>query len=257
MGYKKLVVFGNNAELYEYERDLGIHRGGNRKRKSNDDLPSVVTDGEALLQEERRLGKRKDSAQRASVAFKRLVLSNLDGGERPLLVTLTHAENITSLRQGYENYTSFIQSLRRKYGKTFKYICVPEFQRRGSVHFHALFWGLPTHLFLSERQTRELANLWGHGYIFLKETDGADAIANYLSKYMAKAFLDPRLKNKKAFCASRNVLRPIEIKGASPIWPVLDDYGVIEDSPVLDETYDTSWLKKCHHRIFKIKNDNS
>src|SRR5665213_1150604 len=104
MGYKKLVVFGNNAELYEYERDLGIqiHGRGGRKPKADVNLPDLATDGETALQEERRLGKRKDNAHRASVAFKRLVLSNLDGLENPLLITFTHAENLTDLRQGYE-----------------------------------------------------------------------------------------------------------------------------------------------------------
>ncbi len=256
MGYKKLVVFGNNAELYEYERDLGlrVYKRGIRRPKSDVNLPDLATDGETALQEERRLGKRKDNAQRASVAFKRLVLSNLDGIEQPLLVTLTHAENLTDLKCGYKNYTTFIQALRYKFGKTFKYICVPEFQKRGSVHFHALFWGLPTHLFFSERKTRELANLWGHGYIFLKETDGNEKLSSYLVKYMAKAFLAPELKNQKAFIASRNCKRPVSIGGIDAISLVLDDYLGENAIAYREQTYDTHYLGKCRNRSYIPKN---
>jgi hypothetical protein len=249
MGYKKLIVFGNNAELYEYEKNLGIHRGGRRRAKSNDDLPDMATSGEAVLQE-RSLGKRKDSAQRASVAFRRLVLSNLDGVERPLLVTLTHAENLTDLKQGYKNYTSFIQALRYKFGKTFKYVCVPEFQRRGSVHFHALFWGLPTGVFLSERKTRLLAGLWGKGFVFLKETDGNEKLSSYLVKYMAKAFMSPELKNQKAFVASRNCKRPVSIGGVDALYFVLDDYLGTDAVVYRDRTYETHYLGKCRNRSY-------
>ncbi len=252
MGYKKLVVFGNNAELYEYEKDLGIHRGG-RKHATHTPVPSVATDGEALLQEERRLGKRQDSAKRASVAFKRLVLSNLDGTENPLLITLTHAENLTDLTSGYKHYTAFIQALRYKFGKTFKYICVPEFQKRGSVHFHALFWGLPVGIFLSERKTRFLAGLWGQGYVFLKETDGHEKLSSYLVKYMAKAFLAPELKNQKAFVASRNCKRPVSIGGIDAISWVLDDYLGADAIAYREQTYDTQYLGKCRNRSYETR----
>ena len=252
MGYKKLIVFGNNAELYEYEKNLGIHRSNRGKRKSNDDLPDMVVGGETALQE-RRLGKRKDNSQRASMAFRRLVLSNLDGVERPLLITLTHAENLTDLRQGYKNYTSFIQALRYKYGKLFRYISVPEFQKRGAVHFHALFWGLPFELFLSERKTRTLATIWGKGFVYLKETDGNEKLSFYLSKYMAKAFMDIRLKNQKAYVASRNCLRPYVVGGIENVSWLIDDYLGTDIPEINEKRFSTAWLGECRFRHFHLK----
>jgi hypothetical protein len=252
MGYNKIIIYGNNIETYEYEKDI-IVLGGRRKHKLSADArdESLGADGKNTLSSGQ-LGKRQDNARRASLAFRRLVGANLGKPPSPLLATLTYGKNFTNLARAYRHYSSFVQALRHKFGKDFRYICVPEFQKRGAVHFHALVWGLPTEVFLLERKTRTLAGLWKQGFVYLKETDGNDKLSFYLSKYMAKAFVDARLKNQKCYVASRNVLRPQILGGSFPLWPILDDYGV-DETPVIDKTYDTNYLKKCRYRLFKIK----
>jgi hypothetical protein len=225
-----------------------------RKPKSNHDSESLGADRKDSLSEEQ-LGKRQDNAWRARLAFRRLVASNLSRTQPPLLITLTYKENITDIVLGYEDYRSFVQALRYKYGKNFKYTCVPEFQKRGAVHFHALFWGLPSEVLLQERDTRTIARIWGKGFVYIKQTDGDGRLSSYLAKYMSKAFIDKRLKNKKAYVASRNVDRPVVVKGFSPIWPVLDDYVGDNNPPVSERKYDTKWLGTCRHRLFKIPLD--
>jgi hypothetical protein len=200
------------------------------------------------------LGKRSDNARRASLAFRRIVASNLGGSTRPLLVTLTYRDNFTDLARAYKHLTTFIQSLRSKFGKNFKYVVVPEFQKRGAVHFHALVWGLPEEIFLRERETRILAEIWGRGYVYLKETDGDEKLSFYLSKYMAKAFIDPRLKNQKCYVASRNIQRPIVQTGPFYIPVVLEEFGVTEEA-ILDRTYQTKWLGEGRYRLFKLNHD--
>jgi hypothetical protein len=158
---------------------------------------------------------------------------------------------------GYQDYRSFVQSLRHAYGKAFKYICVPEFQERGAVHFHALFWALPEELYLQERQTRELAHRWRKGFVYMKMTDGDGRLSSYLTKYMSKAFIDPRLKNKKAYVTSRNIARPQVISDVSPLWPILEDYAVDEQKPVFDRAYYTLYLGECRYRLFKIPSDDT
>jgi len=255
MGYNKIISYGDFVDVYEYERDIVRVGSPHPRTRSAPRDEGVGVDGQAALQDERRekiLGRRSDNARRASLDFRRIVTANLSGSERPVLVTPTYKENQCDLATGYRHFSAYIQALRYRYGATFKYIGVPEFQKRGAVHFHALFWGIPEEVFLSERQTRTLAGLWGHGFIYLKQTDGNEKLSFYLTKYMAKAFIDPRLKNQKSYVASRNILRPRVHKGLPYLWPILDDYP-IEDEPLVDRSYTTRHLGKGRFRIFKLR----
>ena len=248
--YTKIIRYGNFIELYEYEKapEIMVRRSG-RTREVDVDNKNLGTDGEDSLSEGQ-LGRRQDNARRVALVFRRLVSCNLSGPCPPLFITFTYKEEVTDITIGYQDYRSFMQALRYKYGETFKYICVPEFQKSGRVHFHTLFWGLPSELFIQERETRTIAMIWGKGFIDMKETDGNDKLSYYLAKYMAKAFKDSRLKNQKAYVASKNILRPIIDSGFFPAWPLLDDYLVDENNPEFDRSYDTKWLGNCRHRLF-------
>ena len=260
MGYNKIISYGNTLEVYEYEKDIVKLVG--RKRR-NYETPDVHMDlgasGEDTLSDQEgtaKRGKRSDNARRATLAFRRIIASNLGGPALPILVTLTYADNFTDLAGAYKHLTAFNQSLRYRFGKAFSYVLVPEFQKRGAVHFHALYWRLPSELVHKERETRILAQIWGHGFVFLKETDGDERLSHYLAKYFTKAFEDPRLKNQKSYVASRNIKRPVIQQGPFLMSTVLDEYGVI-DEPIVDKTYQTKWLGEGRFRLFKFNNDKS
>lgn len=254
MGHVKIISYSNILEIYEYEYDIIrlVGRGEGKRKVIAGDKDMGIGRKNTLQKgdDSNSLGKRPDNARRASMAFRRIVASNLGGSSRPILVTLTYRDNLTDLKRAYRHYSSFVQSLRHKYGKTFKYICVPEFQKRGAVHFHALFWGIPEEVFLLERRTRTLAKIWGKGFVYLKETDGDQKLSFYLSKYMTKAFLDPRLKNQKSYVASRNIKRPLIQSGSFPVNEILHQFGVIGE-PVIDKSYLTKWLGRGRYRIYE------
>jgi len=260
MGYNKIIISGNNFEVYEYEKDIVVLAGGSRRNHVHPSVDvDLGTDGEDPLSEQRsaaKMGKRADNARRAAMVFRRIVSCNLVGSRKPTLLTLTYADNFTDLAGAYRHLTAFIQSLRYRFGKAFSYVLVPEFQKRGAVHFHALIWGLPKEVFHTERETRVLQTLWGHGFVFLKDTDGNEKLAFYLAKYFTKAFLDPRLKNQKSYVASRNIKRPIIQKGPFLIPVVLEEYGITEDA-LVDSTYSTKWLGEGRYRLFKFNNAES
>ncbi len=251
--YKKIIRYGNNLETYEYSREPQLVARRKRIRPQHDGDNGLGIDREDHLSSERRLAQRRNNAWRAMVAFRRLVISNLSGDENPVLVTITYKENQTDIRVGYKNFRSFNQALRNKFGKNFRYISAPEFQTRGAVHFHSLFWGLPAEIFLQERETRTLMNMWGHGFVYYKFTDGHEKLSTYLSKYMSKAFIDPRLENQKAYVASRNILRPEIVRGTFPLWPIIDDFEEGKESIVIERSYETKYLGTCRHRLFKTK----
>ena len=240
MTYIKTITYGDNIEIYQYDHKPPPHIvGKKRKEKIEPD-------------EERKFEKRKDNAIQAQRNFRRLVGANLSSS--PLLISLTYKENMENITTAYKDHKSFIQALRYEFGKDIKYIAVPEFQKRGAVHFHSLFWGLPREVFLKEKETRHIAEMWGHGFIDVIETDGHGKISSYLAKYMAKAFTDRRLRNQKAYATSRNVTRPVVEKDGL-ILPLL--YAHVEENalPIIDSRYNTKWLGNCHYRHFaKTKN---
>lgn len=261
MSYIKVTTYGDYVEINEYEYDLIRNydgRSGGRTDFIGDD--NLGTSGEDSLSEgdsTDEVGRRSDNARRASMAFRRLVSANLGRGSTPpILATLTYRSNFTDLSAAYKHYSAFAQSLRRKFGHEFKYLCVPEFQKRGAVHFHAFFWGLPEELFLLERKNRTLAQIWSHGFVDLKRTDGAGALAGYLTKYLTKAYEDPRLKNQKAYVASRNIIRPEVFAGNFNADSILFELGVTSEPEYTNE-YNTKWFGRATFRKYKVDHDKS
>ena len=261
MSYIKIINSGSTVETYEYEYDLVRKYGGSRKRGSEALSDSdVAFSGEDSLPERNSsasMGKRPDNARRASLAFRRIVSSNLGGGfTLPVLVTLTYADNFTDLKGAYKHFSNFINTCRRRFGREFKYVCVPEFQKRGAVHFHALFWGIPEEVLFLERKNRTVRGIWGFGHVFIKRTDGASALAFYLAKYFTKAYLDPRLKNQKSYVASRNIRRPEVFAGNFNLKNVLFEMGVNGD-PEVERVYQTKYFGEGRYQLFTISHDES
>lgn len=256
MGYNKIITYGNIIETFTYARDLNIPPKTHRRNTRHAGIPGTSDDAGSIDRSADFEGKRKDNANRASMVFRQLVLANLTGTEYPLLLTATYRDNQTDLRLGYRDFGAFIQAMRHRFGKEWRYIAVPEFQKRGAVHFHALIWGLPQHILEEERSTRLVAGLWKHGFIYLKITDGNEKLSSYLTKYMAKSFVDKRLMNQKAYVCSRNLKRPQVVGHISKfsIDTYLEEYGAT--TPEMENTYDTRWLGQAQHRIYKISTEN-
>jgi len=256
MAYNKLIIYGNNLEIYEYEKNLPERLGKVQSiHASRIRVQGMDVGGNNESEREFDEGKRSDNSRRASMAFRRLVSANLTKSGNPVLITLTYSENIGSLERAYSDFRAFGQRCRYNFGQSFRYIAVPEFQKRGAVHFHALYWGLPPDIHIRERETRMVAALWSHGFVFIKPTDGNERLSSYLAKYMAKAFTDKRLKNQKAYTSSRNCLRPQVISGFAPVWPILDDW-VGDNLPCIEKVFMTKWLGKGRFRLFNLTPHN-
>ena len=245
MEYAKTIKYGDNLEIFQYEFKPRPKTG---EKKEN--LYYMKPSEDEIFE------KRADNILQTKRNFRRLVSAKLSN-EKPLIITLTYAENMTDIIIGWKDYRKFIQRLRNKFGGNFKYIATPEFQKRGAVHFHVLFWELPEEINpQDEKKNRVIAKVWGHGFIDISNTDGHEKLAGYLAKYMAKAFTDKRLKNQKAYMPSKNVKRPIVTKDAIVLYELMQNVGE-EDMPVIDKEYNTQYLGKCRYRLFKITNHNN
>lgn len=240
--YNKIIQTGDTIEIYQYENrpNTGPKRGRRKKKNSN-----LVN----LKPRERRF----DNVGRQKQSFRRLVRANTRESEPPMLVTLTYG-GIVEIQQGYNDFNKFIKRLRHTFGKSFRYIAVPEFQDRGSVHFHSLFWGLPERLASNERKTREIAHTWNLGFVDIRLTDGSPKLIGYLTKYMTKSLTDVRLGGKKAYTCSRNVQRPVTHRNSivfdysKEIWGI----DLSTDEPIQNRHFHTEWLGRANYKRYKI-----
>lgn len=260
MGYNKVIIYGDNVELYEYENTIQYNGRRSQKTKSNnrdEHLETLLNDRTGDSEQE--VKRRQDNATRCTMAFRRLVGANLGKSHNPLFVSFTYAENVTEIGQGYKDFKAFARRLNNKFkNETTRYICVPEFQKSGRLHFHALIWGLQTQeLAKTERLTRIFQKLWGKGFVDLVPTDGNIKLAGYLAKYMKKSFTDYRLKNKKAYRTSTNIKRP-EIRKNELLLPYYHDvegYPNLSTMTILQKKeFMTQWLGKGKYTFYTDNN---
>jgi len=242
--YTKIIQSGTQIEVWNYEKEpIPITRRRKKRRYS--------------------YGRRYTrNVHRARSSFFRLVRANVSPESRPALLTLTMRE-IVSIGEGWKAFTYFANRL-RKARPEIAFVAVPEFQKRGAVHFHCLIWGFYDEEIARERDTRRIAELWGHGFIDIRATDGSPKLATYIAKYMFKAMWDERLLGKKSFSASRNLVRSVSVKNQASVAIIEAQiqgtrFGlageILEgvDKPLLplqEREYMTKWLGKCDYKVY-------
>lgn len=189
----KAVWSGSIVELYEYENS--ILKG----ETNNGSGRSVEAD------EENKERHRKNTLSRARRSVRRLINANADAwGEKPKFLTLTFAENVQDIKQANYEFKKFRQRLEYDLKIKLKYVVVIEFQKRGAIHYHVVFFNLPY------IQSSDLESIWGNGFIKINAISHVDNIGAYVTKYMTKANDDDRLKGKKSYFTSRGLNKPVE-----------------------------------------------
>lgn len=236
--YTKIVISGNELELYQYDKAPQPKRSTRKKSKISPFAGTLKL-------------RRWDNGNKTRKQFRRIVCANVAQGGSPALLTLTMLQ-VTSLHEAYGRLTTFFQLLRKK-GVTDRYIAVPEFQKRGAVHFHVLCWGRITDYVVNERHTRIIQNLWGLGYVDIIQTDGSPKLATYLSKYMSKALFDHRLSGQKAYSTSRAVLRPVSYNTQTAIDFIRSEFSLgVDNTPLHVRQFSTEWLGTCTYKKYVI-----
>jgi len=268
MGYCKIRFIGDTVQVYEYEKSLPIRR--------------KVRAADSYTKRNKKDATRSpDSIRRARQSFIRIVRSNLAGGGEPSLFTFTMHQKLPYSASSVI-FTRFIARLRRRAGKSFRYIAVPEFQKRGAVHWHVLLWGFPVeygcvgHMAIRrgkkvfvetcpperkcERKTRRISRLWLSGFVDAIATDGSPFLAGYLAKYMQKAMYDVRLSGKRAYYCAHNVLRPMSFgsdafsaSAALKLALFHADRETVDNSPVQEKEFTTEWLGRAIYKQFRLK----
>ena len=121
---------------------------------------------------------------------------------------------MTDLRRANGEFAKFVKRLKRYVGFSPQYVAVPEFQKRGAVHYHLL-------LNCPYIPADELARLWGKGFVKVNAIDNVDNLGAYVTKYMTKDNVDERLAGQKSYFMSRNLKKPEETTDGALIDEVL------------------------------------
>lgn len=242
--YTKVIKSGDIVEIFEYEKAPAIRP--RIKRSRPEPVEEAPTDERDSIAKQRRLDNLKRTRQR----FIRTVRSNLSRSSPPAFLTLTF-RGIVSIQDASPCLTRFTRRLSKYVQSDYRYIAVPEFQKRGSVHYHVLIWGLPEKLITTERQTRFIADLWGEGFIDIIKTDGSPKLAGYLAKYMVKSMNDDRLFSKKAYITSHSVKRPEYFKSSAIL-----DYSKllwgVDKTLVFYREFSTEWCGTARYKCYEL-----
>lgn len=150
---------------------------------------------------------REKVINRARRDLRRLINANVGmySGFTPKFVTFTFAENVIDIVYANNEWKKFIKRLKYYLDKDIKYVVVIEFQERGAIHYHAVFFNIPY------IRSDILFKLWGNGFIKINKIDDVDNVGAYVTKYMTKDNHDVRLQGKKSYFCSKGLYKPIDI----------------------------------------------
>lgn len=248
---RKVIISGNVFETFKFKfpikshknpKDLFDKRYGETEEEFKErvirELTKETENNTVILERKDDVPKLKKihekSLFRSKQAVRRIIFANAwkhkcypDGYYEPQFVTFTFAENIKDVKEANYLFNKYIKRLNYKLKKENKnsacYITVIEFQKRGAVHYHTIFFNLPLIDMRSEFQTGLFAETWGHGFIKVKHIKEAKGVASYLTKYLTKENMDIRLISKKKYFCSRNVRRPYIIKDLHRAQNMIDE----------------------------------
>lgn len=246
-GKKKIVVSNKVVEVYEYEHYFQYgERIKNPNEKGLKNIPKPKMN---------KLESRQLSNLRSKRNLKRIINSNVEIYKKnygkffpPIFLTMTFAENITDVKQANKKFTNFMKKFNYKiWGKKknkLKYAGVIEFQVRGAVHYHLVFFNLK---FIDKE---ELAKIWSHGAIEIEEAKDVSDVGTYICKYMSKNMDDSRLCGKKAYFTSRELKKPIELMEKNAVEAML--VYLKNFKSVFEKDYESEFMGKFKYSVFHL-----
>lgn len=191
----KIIKSGDMIEVYDYQYPV---RYGHKK------LLQRKINRQSSRAEEYRI----KSIVRAINRIRQLAYLNFTENDKFLTLTFNNEQSfdINDLSSCLPHLQRLTRHLRSRY-PNLKYIVVPEFQKRGAVHYHMLI-NLP---YLPEEQREKL---WPYGFSKVLAVKSTTHLALYLSKYLSKRFDDKRKKGHRLFYTSRGLKQPLTVYGS-------------------------------------------
>jgi hypothetical protein len=135
---------------------------------------------------------------------------------KPVVFSPTFRDNISDLDVAYSFFKKFILRMSVYFGDYLQYIAVPEYQKRGAVHYHIIIFNMPFTPY------SVLEKLWSYGSCNTHLLKNPFAEAKYITKYLSKTFLDTSFDGKRRYYRSRALKEPIIKYGDSVVKDEID-----------------------------------
>ncbi len=198
----------------------------------------------------------------------------------PKFLTLTFKDNVQDLSYSNNHFKNYIKRLNHMIKKKYKnyeglkYVCVIEFQKRGAIHYHVLFFNMP---FIHQSILKEK---WGLGSVYIEgfvknnkkvnftyskknkcfKTSGevVKNVGAYITKtmnYMLKNVDDCRLRGQKCYLVSRGLKKPqvIDLNDCEVKKEVRAfGYTLTSNELVFINAYDNEYVGMCLCREYNI-----
>ncbi len=127
-------------------------------------------------------------------------------------------ENFTSISKANRTFNIWRSNLKKRLKNDFKYVCVPEFQKNGTVHYHLLTNINYNDILLLSKDEKKIykrgkgwqifktVNSWRYGFSNCIDIKDFNVVA-YLTKYMTKD-IDNRLFGRRRYLYSQDLNKP-------------------------------------------------
>lgn len=236
----KLIKSGDIYEVFRYERAIKVGESKNEQGRRIE------------ASEEDRKRHRRDTLSKAKTTVRRLINANVNAwGQSPKFLTLTFAENVQDIKMANYEFKKFRQRLEYLLNVKLKYLVVMEFQKRGAIHYHAVFFNLPY------IENEKIAEIWGHGFIKINAIDDVDNVGAYVSKYMTKEKYEEektdRLVGQKSYFTSRGLNKPEEVFEKEKIDQLAAD---LSEYKTYDSVFENDYLGQIQYTQFNIKRES-
>ena len=240
--YNTKILLCNNGytEIKKYKRSLERKKEGFEPEKQQNFKCTRAKKNTFGIIEKRSLARTRNNL----IA---LASENEDIFQSFITLTFSNNENcekrteidINDIGQANKLFNVWRTRIQRKY-PNFSYICVPEYQKRGAVHYHlltSLQCGVeipaqePIITYNTEKKryySLEYYNIpfWNYGYstaFDIKKTDDNFNLALYIIKYLYKD-IDNRLFGRQKILRSKDLRKPKEVFCNSPTYEKAIEY---------------------------------
>ena len=257
-----IIQSGRLIETQSFKEPICRGVGGGRKTLPVSGIVTPNDKGFTLSGDQR--DYRREQLYKARRDIERLSFTNFDNGFTSL-ITLTYRENCTDIKLANRDFSKFIQRLKYVLDKfsypypgfTLKYICKPEFQERGAIHYHfvcnlrsfpfakknVIDWKAQGSLPATWDERYNLHDIWkgkigGKGAADLEQIEyGMVSVVSYLTSYMTKGDDVEQFAGRRSYFPSTTLEKPIKKYGNDAI----EYWGMLQREKVIKEKGSWTW----------------